>query len=84
MSIDQRKKMLKQLRNTNYDVFEKTCRELGIEYTFPPLYYRKAHRRFLAKKALCIQVHGQVLLTAAGLPLALGRTGWRGRGVICF
>ncbi|XP_004591760.3 small ribosomal subunit protein uS15m [Ochotona princeps] len=60
MSIDQRKKMLKQLRNTNYDVFEKTCRELGIEYTFPPLYYRKAHRRFLAKKALCIQVFQQV------------------------
>ncbi|XP_006158671.1 28S ribosomal protein S15, mitochondrial [Tupaia chinensis] len=56
MSIDQRKKMLKNLRNTNYDVFEKTCRELGIEYTFPPLYYRTAHRRFVTKKALCIQV----------------------------
>uniref|UniRef100_A0A8C0W416 Small ribosomal subunit protein uS15m n=1 Tax=Castor canadensis TaxID=51338 RepID=A0A8C0W416_CASCN len=56
MSIDQRKKMLKNLRKTNYDVFEKTCRELDIEYTFPPQYYRKAHHRFLIKKALCIQV----------------------------
>ncbi|XP_006886517.1 PREDICTED: 28S ribosomal protein S15, mitochondrial [Elephantulus edwardii] len=56
MSIDQRKKKLKFLRRTNYDVFEKTCKELGIEYTFPPLYYRKAHRRWVAKKALCIQV----------------------------
>nr|XP_040144320.1 28S ribosomal protein S15, mitochondrial isoform X2 [Ictidomys tridecemlineatus] len=56
MSLDQRKKMLKNLRKTNYDVFEKTCRELGIEYTFPPLYYRTAHRRFVAKRALCLRV----------------------------
>ncbi|XP_003812644.1 small ribosomal subunit protein uS15m [Pan paniscus] len=56
MSIDQRKKMLKNLRNTNYDVFEKICLGLGIEYTFPPLYYRRAHRRFVTKKALCIRV----------------------------
>ncbi|XP_057568646.1 28S ribosomal protein S15, mitochondrial [Hippopotamus amphibius kiboko] len=56
MSIDQRKKMLKNLRKTNYAVFEKTCRELGIEYTFPPMYYRKAHRRWVTKKALCIRV----------------------------
>ncbi|KAF6110186.1 mitochondrial ribosomal protein S15 [Phyllostomus discolor] len=57
MSIDQRKKMLKNLRKTNYKVFEKTCKELGIEYTFPPLYYRKAHRRWVTKKALCIRVY---------------------------
>ncbi|KAB0394664.1 hypothetical protein E2I00_005553, partial [Balaenoptera physalus] len=56
MSIDQRKKMLKNLRKTNYAVFEKTCRELGIEYTFPPLYSRKPHRRWVTKKALCIRV----------------------------
>ncbi|XP_054427533.1 small ribosomal subunit protein uS15m [Pteronotus mesoamericanus] len=56
MSIDQRKKMLKNLRKTNYKVFEKTCKELGIEYTLPPLYYRKAHRRWVTKKALCIRV----------------------------
>nr|XP_004665194.1 28S ribosomal protein S15, mitochondrial [Jaculus jaculus] len=60
MSIDQRKKMLKNLRMTNFEVFEKTCRELGIEYTFPPLYYRRAHRRFLTKKALCIRVYQEV------------------------
>lgn len=56
MSLDQRKKMLKNLRNTNYEVFEKTCRELGIEYTIPPQYSRKVHRRMAAKKALCIRV----------------------------
>ncbi|KAM7064324.1 LOW QUALITY PROTEIN: small ribosomal subunit protein uS15m-like [Molossus nigricans] len=56
-SIDQRKKMLKNLRKTNYSVFEKICKELGIEYTFPPLYYRKAHRRLVTKKALCLRVY---------------------------
>ena len=43
MSIDQRKKMLKNLRKTNYNVFEKTCKVLGIEYTFPPLYLSLIH-----------------------------------------
>ncbi|XP_007534540.1 small ribosomal subunit protein uS15m [Erinaceus europaeus] len=57
MTIDQRKKLLKNLRKTNYDVFDKTCKELGIEYTIPPLYCRKPHRRSLAKKTLCIQVY---------------------------
>ncbi|XP_058409693.1 small ribosomal subunit protein uS15m [Diceros bicornis minor] len=56
MSIDQRKKMLKNLRKTNYGVFEKVCKELEIEYTIPPLYNRKAHRRWVTKKALCIRV----------------------------
>lgn len=60
MSIDQRNKMLKNLRKTNYTVFEKICRELQIEYTLPPLYCRKGHRRFLAKKALCIRVFQEV------------------------
>ena len=56
MSIDKRQKMLKNLRKTNYPVFEKTCKELGIEYTFPPAYHRKIHRRLATKKALCIRV----------------------------
>ncbi|XP_076827902.1 small ribosomal subunit protein uS15m isoform X2 [Brachyhypopomus gauderio] len=56
MSIDRRKKMLTLLRRTRYDAFEKVCQELGITYTFPPEYYRKATRRWLAKKALCIKV----------------------------
>uniref|UniRef100_A0A7N5KH11 Small ribosomal subunit protein uS15m n=1 Tax=Ailuropoda melanoleuca TaxID=9646 RepID=A0A7N5KH11_AILME len=60
MSIDQRKKMLKNLRKTNYSVFEKTCKELGIEYTSPPLYNRKGHQRWAAKKALCIRVFQEV------------------------
>ncbi|XP_010624120.1 28S ribosomal protein S15, mitochondrial isoform X2 [Fukomys damarensis] len=60
MSIDQRRKMLKNLRKTNFDAFERICRELQIEYTFPPLYYRAAHRRFLAKRALCLQVFQEV------------------------
>ena len=56
MSIDQRKKMLTNLRKTNYKVFEKTCKELGIEYTIPPLYRQRVHRRWVTKKALCIRV----------------------------
>uniref|UniRef100_A0A8I6A3V9 Small ribosomal subunit protein uS15m n=1 Tax=Rattus norvegicus TaxID=10116 RepID=A0A8I6A3V9_RAT len=60
MSIDQRKKFLRLLRQTNYDVFEKTCKELGVEYALPPLHFQRVHRRFLAKKALCIQVFQEV------------------------
>ncbi|XP_062848235.1 small ribosomal subunit protein uS15m [Trichomycterus rosablanca] len=60
MSIDRRKKMLKFLRRTRYDAFEKVCAELGITYTFPPEYYRRATRRWLAKKALCIKVFKEV------------------------
>ncbi|KAI5947211.1 28S ribosomal protein S15, mitochondrial [Manis javanica] len=60
MSIDQRNKMLKNLRKTNYNVFEKACKELGIVYTIPPLHIQKNHRRFMTKKALCIQVFQEV------------------------
>ncbi|XP_051027842.1 28S ribosomal protein S15, mitochondrial [Acomys russatus] len=60
MSIDRQKKMLRLLRQTNYDVFEKTCKELGVEFTLPPLHFQKVHRRFLAKKALCIRVFQEV------------------------
>ncbi|XP_017563746.1 28S ribosomal protein S15, mitochondrial [Pygocentrus nattereri] len=60
MRIDQRSKMLKVLRRTHYDAFEKVCQELGISYTFPPEYYRRATRRWLAKKALCIKVFKEV------------------------
>ncbi|KAH0503250.1 28S ribosomal protein S15, mitochondrial [Microtus ochrogaster] len=60
MSIDRRNKMLKLLRQTNYEVFEKACKELGVEYTIPPLHAQKVHRRILAKKALCIRVFQEV------------------------
>ncbi|KAK2498409.1 hypothetical protein MC885_002956 [Smutsia gigantea] len=60
MSIDQRNKMLKNLRKTNYNVFEKACKELGIVYTIPPLHIQKIHHRFVTKKALCIQVFQEV------------------------
>ncbi|KAJ8405075.1 hypothetical protein AAFF_G00329960 [Aldrovandia affinis] len=56
MCIDRRKKLLKYLRRRRYDVFENVCSQLGITYTFPPEYYRRATRRWLAKKALCIKV----------------------------
>ena len=56
MAIDTRKKMLKCLRLVRYDAFEKVCEQLGITYTFPPEYYRRVTRRWLAKKALCIKV----------------------------
>ncbi|KAG9492869.1 hypothetical protein GDO78_001037 [Eleutherodactylus coqui] len=57
MSIDRRKKLLKSLRRTRYDSFEHVCTELNIEYTFPPEYYRRATKRWIAKKAFCLQVH---------------------------
>lgn len=56
MAIDQRKKLLKHLRLIRYDAFEKVCEQLGIAYTFPPEYYRRATRRWLAKKEFCIKV----------------------------
>ncbi|XP_056413120.1 28S ribosomal protein S15, mitochondrial [Hyla sarda] len=56
MSIDRRKKMLKFLRRTRYDTFEHVCTQLGIEYTFPPEYYRRVTKRWKAKKAFCLQV----------------------------
>ncbi|XP_072535856.1 small ribosomal subunit protein uS15m [Salminus brasiliensis] len=60
MSIDRRNKMLKELRKTHYDAFEKVCQELGITYTFPQQYYRRATQRWLTKKALCIKVFKEV------------------------
>ncbi|KAI3361226.1 hypothetical protein L3Q82_013423 [Scortum barcoo] len=56
MAIDRRKKLLKELRLVRFDAFEKVCEQLGITYTFPPEYYRRATRRWLAKKALCIKI----------------------------
>lgn len=56
MSIDKRKKILKNLRLVRYDAFEKVCEQLGITYTFPPEYYRRVTRRWLAKKAFCLKV----------------------------
>ncbi|OCT94848.1 28S ribosomal protein S15, mitochondrial [Xenopus laevis] len=68
MAIDKRKKLLKNLRRTRYDTFEHVCAQLGIEYTFPPEYYRRATRRWLAKKALCLKVYNEAKrLQAAGL-----------------
>lgn len=56
MGIDKRKKKLKFLRRTRFEAFEHVCKELGITYTFPPEYYRRATKRWQAKKALCIKV----------------------------
>ncbi|XP_019403441.1 PREDICTED: 28S ribosomal protein S15, mitochondrial isoform X2 [Crocodylus porosus] len=60
MAIDQRKKILKYLRRTRYDVFENTCKQLDIEYTFPPPYCRKVTKLWLVKKAFCLQVFKEV------------------------
>ncbi|XP_035528948.1 28S ribosomal protein S15, mitochondrial [Morone saxatilis] len=60
MAIDRRKKLLKNLRLVRYDAFEKVCEQLGITYTFPPEYYRRVTRRWLAKKAYCIKVFKEV------------------------
>lgn len=60
MAIDKRKKILKQLRLVRFDAFEKVCEQLGITYTFPPEYYRRVTRRWLAKKAFCLKVFKEV------------------------
>lgn len=60
MAIDKRKKLLKNLRLVRYDAFENVCEQLGITYTFPPEYYRRASRRWVAKKAFCIKVFKEV------------------------
>ncbi|XP_037310515.2 small ribosomal subunit protein uS15m [Pungitius pungitius] len=60
MAVDRRKKLLKKLRLVNYEAFEKVCEQLGIAYTFPPEYYRRATRRWVAKKAFCIKVFQEV------------------------
>lgn len=67
MAIDRRTKLLKNLRLVRHDAFEKVCEQLGITYTFPPEYYRRATRRWLAKKAFCIKVeakHPIILFTS--------------------
>ncbi|XP_060640024.2 small ribosomal subunit protein uS15m [Anolis sagrei] len=56
MAIDRRRKLLKYLRRSRYDAFEKTCQQLGIEYVAPPPFCRRVTRRWLAKKALCLKV----------------------------
>ncbi|XP_074832350.1 small ribosomal subunit protein uS15m [Carettochelys insculpta] len=60
MAIDRRKKLLKYLRRTQYDIFERTCQQLGIQYTFPPPYCRRMTRRWVAKKAFCLKVFKEV------------------------
>ncbi|KAM9723899.1 small ribosomal subunit protein uS15m [Menidia menidia] len=56
MAMDRRKKLLKNLRLVRYDAFEKVCEQLGISYSFPPEYYRRATRRWQAKKEFCTKV----------------------------
>ncbi|XP_039585192.1 28S ribosomal protein S15, mitochondrial [Passer montanus] len=56
MDLDRRRKMLGYLRRVNYSTFEKTCKELGIQYSPPQPYSRRLTKRWLAKKALCIKV----------------------------
>ncbi|XP_041798789.1 28S ribosomal protein S15, mitochondrial [Chelmon rostratus] len=60
MAIDRRKKLLKNLRLVHYETFETVCQQLGITYTFPPEYHRRATRRWLAKKEFCIKVFNEV------------------------
>ncbi|XP_044064400.1 28S ribosomal protein S15, mitochondrial [Siniperca chuatsi] len=74
MAIDRRKKLLKHLRLVRYDAFEKVCEQLGITYTFPPEYYRRATRRWLAKKAFCIKVFNEVQKQKAEQRLKMKQT----------
>lgn len=72
MAIDRRKKLLKNLRLVRFDTFERVCDQLGITYTFPPEYYRRATRRWLAKKEFCIKVFKAVQKQKAELKMKQG------------
>ncbi|XP_026529555.1 28S ribosomal protein S15, mitochondrial [Notechis scutatus] len=50
IATDRRTVLLKYLRNTRYDTFENTCKQLEIEYLPPPQYRRKITRRAAVKK----------------------------------
>lgn len=69
MAIDRRKKLLKNLRLVRYDAFEKVCEQLGITYSFPPLYYRRATHRWIAKKAFCLKVASTTTLLSLDVRL---------------
>lgn len=57
MAVDKRNRHLRILRSVNYEAFSRVCKQLDISYTFSPLYHRRITKRWLAKKALCIQVY---------------------------
>ncbi|XP_070805648.1 small ribosomal subunit protein uS15m [Pituophis catenifer annectens] len=50
IATDRRTVLLKYLRNSRYDTFENTCKQLEIEYSPPPQYRRKITRRAAVKK----------------------------------
>ncbi|KAM8846251.1 small ribosomal subunit protein uS15m [Synchiropus picturatus] len=60
LAIDKRKKLLKNMRLVRYDTFERVCEQLGITYTFPPEYYRRATQRWVAKKAFCLKLYQEM------------------------
>lgn len=60
MDIDRRKKLLGYLRRARYDAFENTCKQLNIEYSLPPPYFRRITKRWLVKKAFCQKVFQEV------------------------
>eukprot|EP00062_Callorhinchus_milii_P020736 gi/632976717/ref/XP_007904951.1/ PREDICTED: 28S ribosomal protein S15, mitochondrial [Callorhinchus milii] len=82
LAIDQRKKLLKYLRRTRYELFENVCTQLDIQYTFPPKYYRKVTRRWVAKKALCIRVFQEVQKLRAAIRQKEAAAKQRGDGQV--
>ncbi|NXN99048.1 RT15 protein, partial [Rhinopomastus cyanomelas] len=56
LAIDRRKTLLSYLRRVRYDIFENTCKQLGIEFIPPPLCKRRITKRWLVKKAFCKKV----------------------------
>lgn len=53
VSINQRKKMLKNLPKTRYSVFQKLCKQ-GDGVHLPPLRYEKAHCYWLTRRDLYV------------------------------
>ncbi|XP_065553964.1 small ribosomal subunit protein uS15m [Lathamus discolor] len=78
MAIDRRKKLLGYLRRVRYDAFENTCKQLNIQYSLPPAYFRRITKRWLVKKALCRRVFEEVQKLKAPERLKQ-RQEWRAR-----
>ncbi|NWW74248.1 RT15 protein, partial [Climacteris rufus] len=78
MELDRRRKLLGYLRRVNYGTFEKTCKELHIQYSPPQPYTRRVTKRWLVKKALCIKVYQEKRKLKAGERLKQRRQ-WQAR-----
>ncbi|NXH19862.1 RT15 protein, partial [Bucco capensis] len=76
MALDQRNKLLAYLRRVRFAAFQHTCSQLGILYSLPPAYKRRATKRWLVKKAFCLKVFQEAQKLKAAERLKQRRERW--------